>query len=59
MQALLVQASMGSIDDINVFIEKTVTKFGKIDILVNNAGVVQHEFVGEIVSALFDRLRNQ
>jgi 3-oxoacyl-[acyl-carrier protein] reductase len=54
VQALLVQADMASIDDINSLVEDTVGKFGKIDILVNNAGVGSLVAIGEIVSVLFE-----
>lgn len=37
--AFLVQADMGTIDDLNRMVEATLQHFGSIDLLVNNAGM--------------------
>ena len=37
-QALVVQADLAKLEDIQALITKTIEKFGRIDVLVNNAG---------------------
>ncbi|WP_271629210.1 2-dehydro-3-deoxy-D-gluconate 5-dehydrogenase KduD [Caldicellulosiruptor sp. DIB 104C] len=38
---LEIQADLRTIEPINMIIEKTIQKFGKLDILVNNAGIIR------------------
>ena len=43
VEALFIQADITKKQDIDMVVEQTMNKFGKIDILVNNAGICHHE----------------
>ncbi|KAG8752988.1 hypothetical protein FRC14_006533 [Serendipita sp. 396] len=47
-KALIVQADLANLEDVNSLVKQTVAAFGKIDILVNNGAVVQFETIGNI-----------
>ncbi|PVF95572.1 NAD(P)-binding protein [Serendipita vermifera] len=55
-KALIVQANVGSLSDINKLVKQTVAQFGKIDILVNNGGVLEFANVGDITPESFTRV---
>ena len=40
-KSLPLHVDLGSIDDIEILVTRTVERFGRIDILVNNAGVTR------------------
>ncbi|KAG8813807.1 hypothetical protein FRC17_001413 [Serendipita sp. 399] len=47
-KALVVQADVANLDDLDNLVKQTVDAFGKIDILVNNSGVIELAAIGEI-----------
>ncbi|KAG8807389.1 hypothetical protein FRC17_004486 [Serendipita sp. 399] len=50
LKALVVQADLANLEDVDNLVKETVATFGKIDILVNNSAIVQFEDIGNIVS---------
>ncbi|CAG8643530.1 3660_t:CDS:2, partial [Acaulospora colombiana] len=55
-KALVVQANVGSLSDIDKLVKQTVSQFGRIDILVNNGGVVDFANIGDITPESFTRI---
>ncbi|KIM24484.1 hypothetical protein M408DRAFT_26952 [Serendipita vermifera MAFF 305830] len=55
-QALVVQADISSLEEINLLVKKTVEHFGKIDILVNNTGIIDFQAVGSITLESYQRI---
>lgn len=49
-KALVVQANLASVEDLDSLVKQSVARFGKIDILINNGAFVDRQVVGEIVS---------
>ncbi|KAG8819026.1 hypothetical protein FRC17_010627, partial [Serendipita sp. 399] len=47
-KALVVQADLANLEDVDTLVKETVAAFGKIDILVNNSAIVQFEDIGNI-----------
>jgi 3-oxoacyl-[acyl-carrier protein] reductase len=55
-QAILCQANVGKMDEVNKMRDKTVAEFGKIDILVNNAGIVKDKSFVKMTSEMWDEV---
>lgn len=53
-RAILCQANVGNMDDVNKMRDKAVAEFGKIDILVNNAGIVKDKSFVKMTSEMWD-----
>jgi len=53
-RAILCQANVGSMDEVNRMRDKAVAEFGKIDILVNNAGIVKDKSFVKMTSEMWD-----
>ena len=52
--AILCQANVGKMDEVNKMRDKAVAEFGKIDILVNNAGIVKDKSFVKMTSEMWD-----
>lgn len=57
-RGLIVQADMGSINEIRKLISTAVEHFGHLDILVNNAGVETHAPFWEVKEEDYDKVLN-
>ncbi|PVG01783.1 putative short-chain type dehydrogenase/reductase [Serendipita vermifera] len=55
-KALVVQANLGSLSDIDKLVDQTVAQFSKIDILVNNGAVLEFGNIGNITPESFSRI---
>jgi len=53
-RAILCQAHVGRMDEVNKMRDKAVAEFGKIDILVNNAGIVKDKSFVKMTSEMWD-----
>lgn len=53
-RAILCQANVGIMDEVNKMRDKVVDEFGKIDILVNNAGIVKDKSFVKMTSEMWD-----
>jgi 3-oxoacyl-[acyl-carrier protein] reductase len=53
-RAILCQANVGNMDEVNKMRDKTVAEFGKIDILVNNAGIVKDKSFVKMTSEMWE-----
>jgi 3-oxoacyl-[acyl-carrier protein] reductase len=53
-RAILCQANVGKMDEVNMMRDKAVAEFGKIDILVNNAGIVKDKSFVKMTSEMWD-----
>jgi 3-oxoacyl-[acyl-carrier protein] reductase len=53
-RAILCQANVGKMDEVNKMRDKAVAEFGKIDILVNNAGIVKDKSFVRMTSEMWD-----
>jgi 3-oxoacyl-[acyl-carrier protein] reductase len=53
-RAILCQANVGKMDEVNKMRDKAVAEFGKIDILVNNAGIVKDKSFVKMTSEMWD-----
>ena len=53
-QALIVQADLGKVDQINNLVAKAIEHFGKVDILVNNAGLEKRADFWEVTEEDYD-----
>lgn len=53
-RAILCQANVGKMDEVNEMRDKAVAEFGKIDILVNNAGIVKDKSFVKMTSEMWD-----
>ncbi|KAG8818961.1 hypothetical protein FRC17_010657 [Serendipita sp. 399] len=49
-KALVVQADLANLEDLDNLVKQTVSTFGRIDILVNNGGVVDFAPIGDIAA---------
>ena len=56
--ALVVQADVSNLADIDMLFKKTAERFGKIDTLVVNAGVAVFVPVDQVDEAMFDKIVN-
>jgi NAD(P)-dependent dehydrogenase (short-subunit alcohol dehydrogenase family) len=52
--AIICQANVGRMDEVNKMRDKAVAEFGKIDILVNNAGIVKDKSFVKMTSDMWD-----
>ena len=52
--AIICQANVGKMDEVNKMRDKAVAEFGKIDILVNNAGIVKDKSFVKMTSEMWD-----
>jgi 3-oxoacyl-[acyl-carrier protein] reductase len=52
--AIICQANVGKMDEVNKMRDKAVAEFGKIDILVNNAGIVKDKSFMKMTSEMWD-----
>ncbi|OGS42922.1 MAG: hypothetical protein A3K76_02120 [Euryarchaeota archaeon RBG_13_57_23] len=52
--AIICQANVGKMDEVNRMRDKAVAEFGKIDILVNNAGIVKDKSFVKMTSEMWD-----
>ena len=52
--AIICQANVGKMDEVNTMRDKAVAEFGKIDILVNNAGIVKDKSFVKMTSEMWD-----
>lgn len=55
---LLLQLDVSIMDNLEVIVNKTIEKFGRIDILVNNAGVLETGTIENTSLEQFDRVMN-
>ena len=53
-EALIVQADLGKVDQINNLVAKAIEHFGKVDILVNNAGIEKRADFWEVTEEDYD-----
>jgi 3-oxoacyl-[acyl-carrier protein] reductase len=53
-RAILCQANVGNMDEVNKMRDKAVAEFGKIDILVNNAGIVKDKSFVKMTSEMWE-----
>ena len=53
-EALIVQADLGKVDQINNLVQETINHFGKVDILVNNAGLEIHADFWDVTEKDYD-----
>ena len=52
--AIICQANVAKMDEVNKMRDKAVAEFGKIDILVNNAGIVKDKSFVKMTSEMWD-----
>jgi 3-oxoacyl-[acyl-carrier protein] reductase len=52
--AIICQANVGKMDEVNKMRDKAVAEFGKIDILVNNAGIIKDKSFVKMTSEMWD-----
>ncbi|MEM7594259.1 MAG: glucose 1-dehydrogenase, partial [Cyanobacteria bacterium P01_A01_bin.83] len=57
-EALLVQADLSKVDQINHLVQETIDRFGKVDILVNNAGLEKRADFWDVTEADYDLVLN-
>ena len=57
-EAIIVQADLGEVSQINHLVDKTIEHFGKVDILVNNAGLEIHADFWEVTEKDYDLVLN-
>ena len=55
---LAVKADLGSLDAVDIIVQATLEKFGKIDILVNNAGTIRRQSSLEFSVQNWDEVMN-
>jgi len=55
-QALPISANVTKKEEVNLVIEKTLEKFGKIDILVNGAGITHRSIIEDFPEELWDEV---
>jgi 2-deoxy-D-gluconate 3-dehydrogenase len=55
-QALIISANVTKKEEVNLVIEKTLEKFGKIDILVNGAGITHRSIIEDFPEELWDKV---
>ena len=53
-EALVVQADLGKVDQINHLVQEAINHFGKVDILVNNAGLEIHADFWDVTEEDYD-----
>lgn len=53
-QALIVQADLSKVDQINHLVQETINHFGKVDILVNNAGLEKRADFWDVTEKDYD-----
>lgn len=53
-QAIIVQADLGKVDQINHLVQETINHFGKVDILVNNAGLEKRADFWDVTEKDYD-----
>ena len=57
-QALVVQADVSKLPDLNNLVDQTVQQYGRLDIMVNNAGIETRTSTLETTEAEYDRVMN-
>ena len=57
-EALIVQADLGKVDDINRLVQQAIDRFGKVDILVNNAGLELRDDFWDVSEEDYDLVLN-
>ncbi|MEO1339772.1 MAG: glucose 1-dehydrogenase [Cyanobacteria bacterium J06635_13] len=57
-EALIVQADLSKVDQINHLVQETIDHFGKVDILVNNAGLEKRADFWDVTEADYDLVLN-
>ena len=57
-EALIVQADLGKVDQINNLVQEAINRFGKVDILVNNAGLEKRADFWDITEDDYDLVLN-
>ena len=57
-EALIVQADLSKVDQINHLVRETINHFGKVDILVNNAGLEKHDDFWDVTESDYDLVLN-
>lgn len=57
-EALIVQADLSKVDQINNLVQETINHFGKVDILVNNAGLEKHDNFCDVTESDYDLVLN-
>ena len=57
-EALIVQADLGKVDQINNLVQQAINNFGKVDILVNNAGLEKRADFWDITEEDYDLVLN-
>ncbi|KAG8840113.1 hypothetical protein FRB91_006534, partial [Serendipita sp. 411] len=55
-KALVVQADLSQLSDLESLVKQAVATFGKVDILVNNGGVTQFAHIGEITPLSYQQI---
>ncbi|KAG8818993.1 hypothetical protein FRC17_010637 [Serendipita sp. 399] len=55
-KALVVQADLANLEDLDNLVKQTVATFGRIDILVNNGGVVDFAPIGDITVESYQKI---
>ncbi|KAG8752965.1 hypothetical protein FRC14_006542 [Serendipita sp. 396] len=55
-KALVVQADLSQLPDLESLVKQAVAAFGKVDILVNNGGVTQFAHIGEITPLSYQQV---
>ena len=57
-EALIVQADLSKVEQINNLVQKSLDRFGKVDILVNNAGIEKRADFWDVTEADYDLVLN-
>ena len=57
-EALIVQADLSKVEQINNLVQKSIDRFGKVDILVNNAGIEKRADFWDVTEADYDLVLN-
>ena len=57
-EALIVQADLSKVEQINDLVKETIDRFGKVDILVNNAGLEKRADFWDVTESDYDLVLN-
>ena len=57
-EALIVQADLSKVEQINSLVQKSIDRFGKVDILVNSAGLEKRADFWDVTEADYDLVLN-
>lgn len=57
-EALIVQADLSKVEQINNLVQQSIDRFGKVDILVNNAGLEKRADFWDVTEADYDLVMN-